>query len=35
MPDGKTIFVSNEDDDGVSFLDIASGKLTKTIKTGE
>ncbi|HVV47175.1 MAG TPA: beta-propeller fold lactonase family protein [Bryobacteraceae bacterium] len=33
--DGRTIFVSNEDDDGVSFLDIASGKLTKTIKTGE
>ncbi|HVW09493.1 MAG TPA: beta-propeller fold lactonase family protein [Bryobacteraceae bacterium] len=34
-PDGKTIFVSNEDDDGVSFLDVAAGKLTKTIKTGE
>jgi YVTN family beta-propeller protein len=34
-PDGKTIYVSNEDDEGVSFLDIASGKLTKTIKTGE
>ncbi|HEY4086848.1 MAG TPA: beta-propeller fold lactonase family protein [Bryobacteraceae bacterium] len=34
-PDGKTIYVSNEDDDGVSFLDVAAGKLTKTIKTGE
>jgi YVTN family beta-propeller protein len=34
-PDGKTIYVSNEDDEGVSFLDVASGKLTKTINTGE
>ncbi len=29
------IYVSNEDADGVSFLDIAAGGLTKTIKTGD
>ena len=34
-PDGKTIYVSNEDASGVSFIDVAAGELTKTIKTGE
>ena len=34
--DGKWIYVSNEDDDGVSFIDLTSGKLVPpTIKTGE
>ena len=34
--DGKWIFVSNEDDDGVSIIDLTSGKLVPpTIKTGE
>ena len=34
--DGKWIYVSNEDDDGVSFIDITAGKLVPpTIKTGE
>src|SRR5450432_2550281 len=28
--DGKTIFVSNEDASGVSFIDIAAGTITKT-----
>src|SRR5580692_2223934 len=34
--DGKWIYVSNEDDDGVSFIDLTAGKLVPpTIKTGE
>ncbi|HEY4084803.1 MAG TPA: beta-propeller fold lactonase family protein [Bryobacteraceae bacterium] len=34
--DGKWIYVSNEDDDGVSFIDLTLGKLVPpTIKTGE
>ena len=34
--DGKWIYVSNEDDEGVSFIDLTLGKLVPpTIKTGE
>ena len=34
--DGKWIYVSNEDDDGISFIDLSTGKLVPpTIKTGE
>jgi len=34
--DGKWIYVSNEDDDGISFIDLTAGKLVPpTIKTGE
>lgn len=34
--DGKWIYVSNEDDDGVSFIDLTAGKLVPpTIKTGD
>ena len=34
--DGKWIYVSNEDDDGVSFIDLTTGKLMPpTIKTGD
>jgi YVTN family beta-propeller protein len=34
--DGKWIYVSNEDDDGVSFIDLTTGKLVPpTIKTGD
>jgi len=34
-PDGKTIYVSNEDEGAVSFVDAANGKVLKTIKVGE
>jgi YVTN family beta-propeller protein len=34
-PDGKLLYVLNEDADGVGFPDIAAGLLTKTVKTGE
>lgn len=33
--DGKIIFVSNEDDSAVSFIEIATGKILTTIKVGE
>ncbi len=34
--DGKWIYVSNEDDDGVSFIDLTTGKLVPpTVKTGD
>jgi YVTN family beta-propeller protein len=34
--DGKWIYVSNEDDEGVSFIDLSTGKLVPpTVKTGE
>lgn len=34
-PDGKTIYVSNEDEAAVSFVDAANGKVLKTIKVGQ
>jgi PQQ-dependent catabolism-associated beta-propeller protein len=34
-PDGKTIYVSNEDEGAVSFIDAASGKRLKSIKVGK
>lgn len=34
-PDGKTIYVSNEDDGAVSFIDAANGKVLKSIKVGK
>jgi PQQ-dependent catabolism-associated beta-propeller protein len=34
-PDGKTIYVSNEDEGAVSFIDAASGKVLNTIKVGK
>ena len=34
-PDGKLLFVSNEDASGISFVDLEAGKVTDTIKTGE
>jgi PQQ-dependent catabolism-associated beta-propeller protein len=34
-PDGKTIFVSNEDEAEASFVDAASGKVLKSIKVGQ
>lgn len=34
-PDGKTIYVSNEDEGEASFVDTASGKVLKTVKVGE
>ena len=34
-PDGKTIYVSNEDDGAVNFVDAASGKLLKSIPVGK
>jgi YVTN family beta-propeller protein len=33
-PDGKQIFISNEDDEEVSVVDIASGAVVKTAKVG-
>lgn len=33
-PDGKTIYVSNEDDAEASFIDAASGKKLKSVKVG-
>ncbi|HEY6134709.1 MAG TPA: PQQ-dependent catabolism-associated beta-propeller protein [Rubrivivax sp.] len=33
-PDGKTIYVSNEDDGEASFIDMASGKKLKSVKVG-
>jgi YVTN family beta-propeller protein len=33
--DGRTIFVSNEDDSKASMIDIATGKVTKTFAVGE
>jgi PQQ-dependent catabolism-associated beta-propeller protein len=34
-PDGKTVYVSNEDEAEASFIDIASGKVTQAIKVGK
>ncbi|RZL93463.1 MAG: hypothetical protein EOP82_07795 [Variovorax sp.] len=34
-PDGKTIYVSNEDEGAVSFIDAANGKQLKSIKVGK
>jgi PQQ-dependent catabolism-associated beta-propeller protein len=34
-PDGKTIYVSNEDEAEASFIDAASGKVLKSIKVGQ
>ena len=34
-PDGKTIYVSNEDEGAVSFIDAANGKVLNTIKVGK
>jgi YVTN family beta-propeller protein len=34
-PDGKTIYVSNEDEGAVSFIDAANGKVLKSIKVGK
>jgi len=34
-PDGRTIIVSNEDDAKASFVDVATGKVTKSIPVGE
>ncbi|MGJ7506665.1 PQQ-dependent catabolism-associated beta-propeller protein [Variovorax sp. GT1P44] len=34
-PDGKTIYVSNEDEGAVSFVDAMSGKVLKSIKVGK
>lgn len=34
-PDGKTIYVSNEDEGAVSFIDSANGKVLKSIKVGK
>ena len=33
-PDGKTIYIANEDHSAVSFLDLASGKITREVKVG-
>ncbi len=33
-PDGKTIYVSNEDDGEASFIDFATGKKLKSVKVG-
>lgn len=34
-PDGKTIYVSNEDEGAVSFVDATTGKVLKSIKVGK
>lgn len=34
-PDGKTLYVSNEDEGAVSFIDAANGKVLKSIKVGK
>jgi PQQ-dependent catabolism-associated beta-propeller protein len=34
-PDGKTIYVSNEDEAEASFIDAASGRTLKTVKVGQ
>jgi len=34
-PDGKTIYVSNEDEGEASFIDVATGKKLKSVKVGE
>jgi YVTN family beta-propeller protein len=34
-PDGRTIFVSNEDGAAVSFVDVASGNVVHSVKVGE
>lgn len=34
-PDGKTVYVSNEDEGEASFIDAASGKVLKKVKVGE
>ncbi len=34
-PDGKTIYVSNEDEGEASFVDAATGKVLKKVKVGE
>ncbi|WP_254789482.1 PQQ-dependent catabolism-associated beta-propeller protein [Variovorax sp. OV329] len=34
-PDGKTLYVSNEDEGAVSFIDAANGKVLNTIKVGK
>ena len=33
-PDGKTIYIANEDHSAVSFLDLKSGKITREVKVG-
>src|SRR5271154_736655 len=33
-PDGKQIYISNEDEEAVSIVDIASGTVAKTLKVG-
>ncbi len=34
VPDGKQIYISNEDEEAVSIVDIASGTVAKTLKVG-
>lgn len=34
-PDGKVLYVSNEDDGEASFIDVASGKKLQSVKVGE
>lgn len=34
-PDGKTVFVSNEDEGEASFIDAATGKVLKSVKVGK
>lgn len=34
-PDGKTIYVSNEDEAALSFIDAASGKTLRSVKVGQ
>lgn len=34
-PDGKTIYVSNEDDGEASFIDASNGKVLKSVKVGD
>lgn len=34
-PDGKTLYVSNEDEGEASFIDVATGKKLKSVKVGE
>jgi PQQ-dependent catabolism-associated beta-propeller protein len=34
-PDGKTLYVSNEDEGALGFVDVASGKMTKQVPVGK
>ena len=34
-PDGKTVYVSNEDEAAASFIDVASGKVLQSVKVGQ